>query len=242
MKMETSVPVAPLRREANDRSEIVSQALMGEPITIIDRQEKWSLVRLETDGYEGWMDNKQFTSSENVESRFMLTAPVSRCLNPIRERVFLPAGSWVSVSYVVEDEQPTWNADAHGLRECAFQFLNAPYLWGGRTIMGIDCSGFSQLVFKLNGLSLPRDAYQQAELGATVSFVEEAVTGDLAFFDNSEGRIVHVGIVLRETNDVLQIIHASGKVRVDMLDHEGIYSKEHSIYTHKLRIIKRITR
>jgi len=240
MKIETAVAIAPLRRESNDRSEIVSQALMGEPIVIIERQEKWSLVRLETDGYEGWMDNKQFTSGDAEESKLMLTAPISRCISPIGECVYLPAGSWVSNSFVVEEVQPIWDARALSLRNCAFQFLNAPYLWGGRTIMGIDCSGFSQLVFRLNGISLPRDAYQQAEIGTIVSFVEESTTGDLAFFDNAEGRIVHVGMVLRDTKDVLHVIHASGKVRVDVMDHEGIFNRELSIYTHRLRIIKRI--
>jgi len=106
--------------------------------------------------------------------------------------------------------------------------------------MGIDCSGFTQLVMRLNGFSLLRDAYQQAEIGTTVMFIEESQTGDLAFFDNAEGRIIHVGIVLRESGGAAQIIHASGKVRVDALDHEGIYNQEQTNYTHKLRIIKRI--
>ena len=136
-------------------------------------------------------------------------------------------------------EQPNWDGSADAIHRCARQFLNAPYLWGGRTILGIDCSGFTQLVMLLNGRSIPRDAYQQAELGDTVAFVEEAQTGDLAFFDNAEGRITHVGIVLREAEHHVSIIHASGKVRIDALDHQGIFNAERSAYSHKLRIIKR---
>ncbi|MFL5753049.1 MAG: C40 family peptidase, partial [Bacteroidia bacterium] len=117
----------------------------------------------------------------------------------------------------------------------ACQFLNAPYLWGGRSIMGIDCSGFTQLVYKLNGYKLPRDAYQQAELGTPLSFVEEAEAGDLAFFDNEEGRITHVGIVLSDQ----RIIHASGKVRIDKFDHYGIFHSDRRKYSHLLRVIKR---
>jgi cell wall-associated NlpC family hydrolase len=104
----------------------------------------------------------------------------------------------------------------------------------------MDCSGFTQLVMRLNGTAIPRDAYQQAELGVTISFVEESQTGDLAFFDNAEGRIIHVGIVIRSADGVVEIIHASGKVRLDSLDHQGIFNRDSGSYTHKLRIIKRM--
>ena len=131
--------------------------------------------------------------------------------------------------------QPGLNPSADALIVTALFFQNAPYLWGGRTLFGIDCSGFSQIVFKLNGIKLNRDAWQQAEQGAVVDFLPEAKSGDLAFFDNAEGRIIHVGIMLG-TN---KIIHASGKVRVDTIDNQGIYNAEMGRYTHKLRIIKR---
>jgi cell wall-associated NlpC family hydrolase len=116
------------------------------------------------------------------------------------------------------------------------QFLNVPYLWGGKTPFGIDCSGFSQIVVRCIGINLHRDAYQQAEQGKVVSFLEEVQTGDLAFFDNEEGRITHVGIMLNSHS----IIHASGKVRLDNIDSYGILDAENRNYSHKLRIIKRL--
>jgi hypothetical protein len=118
----------------------------------------------------------------------------------------------------------------------AYLYLNAPYLWGGKTPFGIDCSGFTQMVYKLNGYQLLRDASQQASQGEVLSFIEESEPGDLAFFDNEEGHIIHVGIIL-ENN---YIIHASGKVRVDRLDHLGIYNAETNRHTHRLRVIKKI--
>ena len=109
-------------------------------------------------------------------------------------------------------------------------------MWGGRSFFGIDCSGFTQIAFKLNGFKLPRDASQQALIGTPLSFVEEAQAGDLAFFDNEEGKIIHVGIILEDA----KIIHASGKVRVDKLDHYGIFNVDSKRYSHHLRVIKRV--
>jgi cell wall-associated NlpC family hydrolase len=115
-------------------------------------------------------------------------------------------------------------------------YLNAPYLWGGVTPFGIDCSGFTQMVYKLNGYKLKRDASQQATQGEALSFIEESEAGDLAFFDNEEGKIIHVGIIMSDN----YIIHASGKVRIDRIDHLGIYNVDTERHTHKLRVIKKI--
>jgi len=118
----------------------------------------------------------------------------------------------------------------------AYKFLNAPFLWGGRTPFGVDCSGFTQMVYKINGYQLFRDAHQQASQGEVLSFIEECEPGDLAFFDNEEGEIIHTGIL----TDRKRIIHASGKVRMDVIDQEGIFNLELKRYTHRLRIIKRV--
>jgi cell wall-associated NlpC family hydrolase len=126
--------------------------------------------------------------------------------------------------------------DPKSIRQLTYKFLNTPYLWGGKSVFGIDCSGFTQSVFKFMGISLLRDAYQQAGQGEQVGFLEETRTGDLAFFDNDEGHITHVGILLN-TNE---IIHASGKVRIDKIDNMGIVQSETSERTHHLRLIKRL--
>ena len=122
------------------------------------------------------------------------------------------------------------------ITENALIYLNAPYLWGGRTPLGIDCSGLTQMIYRLQGIDLPRDAYQQAKVGTTLSFIEESEPGDLAFFDNEEGKVIHVGIILKDNH----IIHASGKVRIDRIDQQGIFNSEIGNHTHKLRLIKSI--
>ena len=239
MKKTVNVAIAPLRAEPSDRSEMVSQALMGAEISVLEQREKWSLVRHETDGYQGWMDNKHWIDAAYDRHTNQLTAVVSRCTTAEGETIWLSAGSRIPVDWTIVDDQPKWSGTADDIEHCAREFMNAPYLWGGRTILGIDCSGFTQLVMGLNGVLLPRDAYQQAELGETVSFLEETQTGDLAFFDNAEGRVTHVGIILRDTSGQSLIIHASGKVRIDLIDHQGIYNRELGQYTHQLRTIKR---
>jgi cell wall-associated NlpC family hydrolase len=157
----------------------------------------------------------------------------------------IPLGA--SLSFLNHKEINTSNFDFEGtkvsgiknkssLLNTAYMYLNAPYLWGGKTPFGIDCSGFTQMVYKLNGYHLLRDASQQASQGEALSFIEESEAGDLAFFDNEEGKITHVGIIM----DNNYIIHASGKVRIDRLDHLGIYNAESNKHTHKLRVIKKI--
>ena len=115
-------------------------------------------------------------------------------------------------------------------------FLGTAYLWGGKSIFGVDCSGFVQQLYKLFGIFLPRDAYQQAEVGELVGFLQEAKLGDLAFFDNDEGRITHVGMLLSDR----LIMHASGNVRIDPIDHAGIIHRITGKRTHHLRLIKRV--
>jgi cell wall-associated NlpC family hydrolase len=156
---------------------------------------------------------------------------------------FLPNYNKNKVSFNVTDyvfDGLTFDTSKESLKnklvENAYLYLNTPYLWGGRSPFGIDCSGFTQLLYKLNGVKLPRDASQQAKVGQTLSFVEESEAGDLAFFDNEEGNIIHVGMVL----DNNRIIHASGKVRIDRLDHQGIYNVDTNKYSHRLRLIKKI--
>lgn len=242
----------PLRAEASDRSEIVSQVLFGEQFEILERQQQWAKIRLQYDAYEGWVDSKQYQeiSSDLYQQlsreAIVLNADlVEYVTGPNNFLMPIPLGA--SVSYLRHEEINTQQLDFEGLRisgvkpknqliPTAFQYLNAPYLWGGKTPFGIDCSGLVQMVYKLNGYQLPRDASQQALIGEALSFIEESEPGDLAFFDNEEGRIIHVGLIMEDN----YIIHASGKVRVDRLDHLGIFNAETRKHTHKLRVIKKI--
>lgn len=242
----------PLRSEPSDKSEIVSQVLFGEHFSIIEKTAKWSKIVLQYDSYEGWIDNKQYKiitekqyhqlSNDNIilssdlieyitaSNNFLMPIPLGATLN------FLNYNQINTENYTFEGLKTSGVKDKSNLVNTAFLYLNSPYLWGGKTPFGIDCSGFTQMVYKLNGYKLLRDASQQANQGEALSFIEESEAGDLAFFDNDEGNIVHVGIIMNDN----YIIHASGKVRIDRLDHLGIYNAELNKHTHKLRVIKKI--
>jgi cell wall-associated NlpC family hydrolase len=236
----------PIRKEGDSGSEIVSTLLFGETFRIIHSNNEWTQIQTDEDEYNGWISSKQLTLLNANPKSF---TPVSdfpfAIVHHPQGFVMAPYGSLLpdydgnacyinGYSYEVTNKQTRQSAS--DVRFISRQFINSPYLWGGKTPFGIDCSGFTQVVFRGCGTALKRDAYQQAEQGVTVSFLEEAKVGDLAFFDNEEGRITHVGILL----DAHTIIHASGKVRVDTIDSYGILNSENRKYSHKLRIIKRI--
>lgn len=242
-----NLSIVPLRSEPNDPSEMVSQVLYGEHFKVLEKRKKWSRIRLAFDTYEGWIDNKQYLEITEETYKDFDNKPIDiasdlidfvSCENdqlmPISLGSSLNALNYFQHSYEgnrIQEQQPK-----EKLVETAYLFLNAPYLWGGRTNFGIDCSGFTQMVYKLNGYKLLRDASLQATQGDPLSFIEESEPGDLAFFDNDEGAITHVGIIMKDN----YIIHAHGKVRVDRIDHTGIFNGERRLYTHKLRVIKRI--
>ncbi|MCT8340198.1 C40 family peptidase [Flavobacteriaceae bacterium TK19130] len=242
-----NISIAPLRAEKADASEMVSQVLYGELFKILDMQKKWSRIRLLHDGYEGWLDNKQlFEIEENNYKKYSTLQPKlsSELVDFVTEHhgqlMPIPLGCAVGSVKLLQHrfEGPTKSSvlNKNHLVSTALLYLNAPYLWGGRTPFGIDCSGFTQMVYRLNGHSLKRDASQQATQGEPLSFIEESEPGDLAFFDNAEGDITHVGIIMKDH----YIIHAHGKVRIDRLDHTGIFNYEKRTHTHKLRVIKKI--
>ena len=197
-----SLSAVPMRREPSDRSEMVNQLLEGDTFQILQQEEKWSFIRCDYDGYQGWVDNKQWR----------------------------PVPMGVSLSLDIRQKGATSPSDV-----ALSQYLGAPYLWGGRTPMGIDCSGLTQVCFKACGIRLLRDASQQATQGKPVR-LETAQKDDLAFFCNDERKIVHVGILLGDG----RIIHASGQVRVDTLDAQGILNSDTHQYSHRLHSIRRI--
>lgn len=244
------VAVAPFRKEASHRSEIVSEILLGEFAQVIETTKDFWKIKCVYDGYEGWCQRVQLTEVEKImdTNLFVVKGITTARINGRDCRISCgtPVYSTETITkignfeiqypskYIADNRSMEFNAA--NVEHLALQFINTPYLWGGKSALGIDCSGFTQQVFKLFGIILQRDAYQQAEAGEEIGFLQSAICGDLAFFDNDEGRIIHVGILL----DTETIIHASGRVRIDKIDNAGIISSDTGERTHKLRIIKRI--
>jgi hypothetical protein len=242
-----NLSIVPLRAEAADSSELVTQVLYGEVFKVLESRKKWSRIRLAFDSYEAWIDNKQFLfiEEENYndisrQSPIVCEDLVDMVYTKDNQMLSIVMGSSLNGLAILNHDFEGSSVEAKfakdNLINTALLYLNTPYLWGGKTPFGIDCSGFTQMVYKLNGYPLKRDASQQVEQGEALSFIEESEPGDLAFFDNAEGDITHVGIIMKDN----YIIHAHGKVRIDRLDHTGIFNIQTSLHTHKLRVIKRI--
>jgi gamma-D-glutamyl-L-lysine dipeptidyl-peptidase len=250
------IPLMPVRLENSDSSEMVTQVLFGECFQIHEETDKWAFIRLERDNYEGWADKKMihklspqlYEELKNTNTEIISSVVTKVYSEKSFAELWLPAGSEIykynidGNSFNIAGEKFIFKEvpeispkkSRESIVNSAAKFLNAPYLWGGKSFMGIDCSGLTQLIMKIHGINIPRDAKYQVETGKTLSFIEEAKPGDLAYFDDEKGDITHVGII----TDNQTIIHASGKVRKDRFDQQGIFSMEMNRYTHKLRIIK----
>lgn len=253
----SDLSIIPVRREPSEKAEMVTQILFGEKYEILETIEKWAFVKMLFDGYTGWIDLKMIVDLDSNmpedKSNFMCveTFNIVNRADTWGNKLLVPGSNLpyfnketkefkiADVDYLLSEKIPELN-DNESLRErlinYALKYFNSPYLWGGRTPYGIDCSGLSQIAYKLINIALPRDASQQVNIGETLLFVDEAQPGDLAFFGDEEGHITHVGMIWKQH----KIIHASGRVRIDNIDQEGIYSEEMKRYTHKLRTIKRI--
>ena len=236
----------PLRKEPTHTSEMTSQLLFGETFSVEKQVDNWLKIKVKHDGYEGFLNVNQFEELQcdeipDIPTKSLLTEIVDLQRN---QKMLLSAGSLItsihdnvfsigSARYEVLHSTPVGFYDFHNITDVASMFLNIPYLWGGRTVMGMDCSGYSQLVYRLCGINIPRDASQQVECGSTLNFLQETMPGDLAFFGDDE-KITHVGIMV----DNSHVIHCSGCVRKDKIDNQGIFDGRK--YTHTLRVIKRI--
>jgi len=242
--------VVPLRKSASDTSQMVSQLMFGDVVEVLEKvADNWILVKNSFDNYEGFMDPKQLIEIDSIDyikyQSFSYTNKENITIESSFGDYLLPAAcSFLDQEFHLGEFHFKVNGQLSFIKEeqkdaipkLAKSYLNAPYLWGGKSSFGLDCSGFTQSVFKMVGIKLWRDASQQATQGELLNFLEEAKAGDLAFFDNEEEEIIHVGIILSSN----EIIHASGRVRIDQLDHQGIYNRELGRYTHNLRLIKRI--
>lgn len=240
-----NLSIVPVRIVDSDKSEMINQLIYGDIIEILEEKEKWVKIKSVFDDYIGWIDKKQyFKIDDNI--KLDLNDPiysinlVEFIENNNNELVTIPIGSDISnislMNHKFDGKTISGKNNRNSIVNTALLFLNSPYLWGGKTPFGIDCSGFTQMVYKINGYKLYRDAKDQANQGKTLSFIEESEAGDLAFFNNDEGDIIHVGIILQNNH----IIHASGKVRIDRIDHSGIYNNDLNKHTHSLRYIKKI--
>lgn len=244
-----NLSVIPVRASADDRSEMVTQLLFGEKIKVLEINNQWLKIEILHDGYQGWVDNKQLieiTSEEAVslETKAHRTTAVSSLKTPWGQTTVLQGSVPLSTDPIFElggfNYQWLSAISTHinkDITTVSLSYLNAPYLWGGRTQFGIDCSGFTQTVFHQMGFFLHRDASQQVLQGEEIK-LEHAKLGDLAFFISEKtGRVNHVGIILADC----KIIHAHGRVRIDTLKPEGIYNEEQKYYSHKLSNVKRYT-
>jgi gamma-D-glutamyl-L-lysine dipeptidyl-peptidase len=257
----SNLSIVAMRSEPREKSEMCTQILFGEHYTIVEENSGWCRIKLAFDGYEGWIDRNMV--NEFDEQHFLLlngfpqfvTTDVFNIVQPIDgySNFLIVAGSSLPhfnpVSRTFKIADIIYNIQGNSIvpaqrsvREIiidnALKYFNSPYLWGGRSPFGIDCSGFSQVLYKMAGLTIPRSAVQQAMLGDNLSFVEEALPGDLAFFDNDDGSINHVGVIWEKN----KIIHSSGKVRIDNVDHFGIFNIDTGRYTHQMRLMRRLIR
>jgi len=233
--------LVPVRKKNNAKSEMISQLFFGETLEVVSKKNNWCLVISSLDNYKGWVRTSHFLSISKVDyikinskKKKFSSTDTSLYNNEFKDYT-VPAGSIISNCKYLSFNCVSNNKNFHSLEEVALSFLNSPYLWGGKTKFGTDCSGFVQSVFKIYGKILPRDSYQQALVGVEVK-LENSKTGDLAFFGQKIDAITHVGIVISHK----RIIHSSGKVRIDNINDEGILNVDSKKISHKLQLVRRI--
>jgi gamma-D-glutamyl-L-lysine dipeptidyl-peptidase len=241
----------PLRSGPSHKSEMLSQVLFGEKYAIVEKAGTWIKIETLFDKYSGWldMDHLQQTADEGYSCGHVLNKPLLCYKNDLTKMVLEPGCEIFNPDFedklfvigknkytTIRDFSSQYISTNGTLPDTAMKFINSPFIWGGRVPSGIDCSGLTQLVYKIHGVSIPRNSWQQAEAGRNIDFINEAEPGDLVFFDDDKGKISHVGMIFAKG----LVIHASGRVRIDPVDHQGIFKAEISGYSHKLRTIRRI--
>lgn len=250
--MLSTLPIINIRKEPSERSELVTQVLFGELYEVLDSRSDWLLIRCTFDEYEGWLSLSQHSdiavNEQQTISRLLVSCPFIEVRTENGVNNLLPFGSSIAPLYnaITAEKLDEWqqsgiivmpeSGGTESIMKYAVMLMGSPYMWGGRNPFGYDCSGFVQVVFKVAGIHLPRDAKDQAIVGEMIDFVDHAQAGDLAFFENESGQIVHVGIL----DGSGSIIHCSGYVRKDSIDVHGIFNRQRKKHTHKLRFIKRL--
>jgi cell wall-associated NlpC family hydrolase len=248
--------ISPMRREPFHKAEQVNELLFGERVEILEINDRdWARIKCEWDSHEGWCKLSQLATitrkAYNKEPKALTARHGDKIIFPESE-MWLPMGADLfplkggKVTIGTETGKfkgkkldfQSLELTKENIKAAALQYMNAPYVWGGRTIAGIDCSGLSQMAYKLCGKVIPRDSHEQAGEGTTVDFLQHTHCGDLAFFDNAEGKIVHVGILLDE-HTIIHATDAGGRVVIDRIDQGGIISIAHRKRTHNLRLVKR---
>lgn len=239
----------PIRQSAESIAPMTSQLLFGDTFKIKEERKYWSRVETLFDKFEGWVSNLQLRKLSDEEynklSKINSTSLNADLMAFVSENDHgslqpIPLGAQIAnckiFNYDFDGQLSNTNKSKKDLVAIALYYLNTPFLSGGMTPMGIDNSGFTQMVYRFAGHALKRSVEQQSEQGVPLSFIEESEPGDLAFFDDKDGNINHVGIILKDN----YIIHAYGKVRIDRIDHTGIFDATAKRYTHQLRVIKKI--
>ena len=237
------LPIIPMRKTTSDQSEMINQILFGETFQVLKQAEKWSYVKLSHDQYEGWIDNKQYillnisNYTYNISNKKYCNIHMNKIQQPLLLGSLIPKNTKFNNQFNIQHKL-TFSKILDFEKwfiKISKKYLNTPYLWGGRSPLGIDCSGYTQIVYRFFGKNLPRDSSEQAKKGKKILNITKIKTGDLAFFSTKKS-ITHVGIILPNN----KIIHASGKVRIDLIDAKGIFNLETSSYTHQLALLKRI--
>ena len=237
------LPVIPMRKRKSDTSEMINQILFGESFKVLKKQKNWSYVELFHDQYQGWIDNSQYIITKKNTRDFIISnkkysnIKIKSINQTLLIGSFIPQNKQLRKEINLEENLLFCHIKPFDIwfKKIAKKYLNTPYLWGGRTPIGIDCSGYTQMVYRFFNTQLPRDAHQQEKEGMELQNIKHVKVGDLAFFERNKA-ITHVGIIIGKN----KIIHASGKVRIDLIDKKGIFNIDSKSYSHKLKSLKRV--